>query len=348
MHTETERTRQMNLQHAEVPAKSMQAITQHAYGSAEVLRQKTIEIPVIGTDDVLIEVRAAGLDRGTWHLMAGKPYLIRALGFGLTRPKQRVPGLDVAGRVVSVGKGVTRFSINDEVFGIAKGSFAEYASALEDKLVLKPKALSYKQAAAATVSGITALEALTDIGNVKKGQRVLIVGASGGVGSFAVQIAKAKGAIVTGICSAEKMESVLSLGANEVIDYKTNYFEQLKNQYDLIIDIGGRNRIANLRSLLKRDGTLVFVGGEGGNDISGGIGRQIRGVLMSPFLRHNLKMFVSAESGQMISRLCELIQSGRVTPSINHEYSLNEVRDAMQALEAGQIKGKCIVVVRPQ
>src|SRR5436305_10605138 len=191
----------------------MRAIVQHSFGSAEVLHVEDVDRPAIADDEVLLQVRAAGLDRGTWHFMAGKPYLFRLFGAGLRRPKQPIPGLDVAGAVAAAGAAVTRFEVGDEVFGIGSGSFAEYASAREDKLAHKPASLTFDQAAVVSISGLTALQSLRDVGRIEPGQHVLIVGASGGVGSYAVQIAKAAGAEVTGVCSTGKMDLVRSLGA---------------------------------------------------------------------------------------------------------------------------------------
>ncbi len=324
----------------------MQAIVQHQYGSAEVLEHAVIDRPTIGDKEVLIEVHSAGLDRGTWHLMTGTPYLIRILGFGFSRPKQATPGLDVAGRVTAVGKAVNRFAVGDEVFGIAKGSFAEYAAASEDKLVTKPAGLSFDAAAVATVSGITALEALTDIGHIQAGERVLIVGASGGVGSFAVQLAKALGAEVTGVASASKSDFVLSLGADYVFDYRTNYLENANCEYDLIVDIGGRTKVSSLRKLLTDTGTLVFVGGEGGNKITGGIGRQIGASLMSIFFKQRLTMFVSGESLEHITRLREFLESGAVSPAIGKRFKLSEVPTAMHELASGLTSGKSVIAVK--
>src|SRR4249919_1938778 len=197
-------------------ANTMRAIVQDAYGSAEVFRLAQIERPQIADNEVLVQVHAAGLDRGTWHVMTGQPYLLRLLGFGFRRPKNQVPGLDVAGTVVATGSAVTRFSSGDEVFGVSRGSFAEYAAVLEDKLARKPTTLAFDQAAVVTISAGTALQALTDAGRVEPGQRVLVIGASGGVGTFAVQLAKAFGAEVTGVCSTTKTDLVRSLGADHV------------------------------------------------------------------------------------------------------------------------------------
>ncbi|ASJ73257.1 NAD(P)-dependent alcohol dehydrogenase [Granulosicoccus antarcticus] len=326
---------------------TMQAIVQHRYGSSEVLEHTTIDRPTFGDKEVLIEVHSAGLDRGTWHLMTGTPYLIRILGFGFSKPKQATPGLDVAGRVAAIGKSVSRLAVGDEVFGIANGSFAEYATASEDTLAIKPADLSFEAAAAATVSGVTALEALSDIGQLKAGERVLIVGASGGVGTFAVQLAKAMGAEVTGVASASKSNLVLSLGADHIVDYSTDYLEDPTHQYDLIIDIGGRNKVSSLRKLLTLTGTLVFVGGEGGNRITGGIGRQIGTSLMSIFYKQRLTMFVSSVSLKNITRLREFIESGAVTPTVGKCFNLNEAQTAMREMEAGMTCGKSVIVIQP-
>ena len=241
----------------------MRAIVQTEYGTADVLRVAEIERPVIGADEVLVKVRAAGLDRGTWHLMAGMPYAAR-LVVGLRAPKNPVPGLDVAGVVVAIGSEVTRFQPGDEVFGVSKGSFAEFAAARESKLARKPSNLTFEQAAAVPVSGMTALRGLTDVGHLQAGQKVLIIGASGGVGSFAVQIAKALGAEVTGVCSTSKLDLVRSIGADHVIDYSQDDFANGETRYDLILDTGGNSTLSRLRRALTPRGTLVIVGGEGG------------------------------------------------------------------------------------
>jgi NADPH:quinone reductase-like Zn-dependent oxidoreductase len=329
------------------PGKTMRAIVQRSYGSAEVLKLETLDIPPIGPKEVLIEVHCAALDRGTWHLMTGTPYLIRMLGFGLLRPKQLTPGLDVAGRVIEIGSHVTRFSPGDEVFGIANGSFAEYTVASEDKLVAKPADMTYEIAAAAPISGTTALEALTDVGQLQAGQKVLIVGASGGVGTYTVQLAKALGAEVTGVASASKANLLRSLGADHIVDYQTDYLANSECHYDLIIDIGGRNKVSRLRRVLTPEGTLVFVGGEGGNHFTGGIGRQVWASLMSIFLKQRLTMFIAGESHLTIERLSGFIQSGEVQPSIGTRYSLDDVPAAMNAIEVGNVRGKAVIMVRP-
>lgn len=263
---------------------TMRAIVQDRYGSADALGLETTQRPAIADDEVLIEVHAAGVDRGTEHLMTGRPYLVRLAGYGITKPKYRVPGLDVAGVVVEAGSAVTRFNEGDEVFGTANGSFAEFATASENTLAAKPSNLSFEQAAVVPVSGVTALKALVDVGGVEAGQRVLVIGASGGVGTHAVQLAKALGAEVTGVASTSKLEMVRSLGAHHVIDYTTTDFADGDHEYDLVLDIGGRSGIARLRRALTKNGTLVIVGGEDGNRFTGGIGRQLRAVALSPFV----------------------------------------------------------------
>ena len=239
-------------QRAQDEAATMRAIVQRTYGSSETLQLGQVARPTIEADQVLIEVHAAGVDRGVWHLMTGLPYLVRLMGFGFRRPKQPVPGADVAGRIVAVGKDVDRFTVGDEVFGIASGAYAEYAVADAHKLARKPASLPFDQAAVSTISGITALQALTEIGHVEAGQDVLIIGASGGVGSYAVQLAKALGATVTGVASGSKAELVRSLGADAVVDYATDDYLDGSTRYDLIIDIGGRNPLRALRKALTK------------------------------------------------------------------------------------------------
>ena len=333
------------MNNADDATNTMRAIVQDSYGSADVLRLAEIARPEIADNEVLVHVQAAGLDRGTWHVMAGRPYLMRILGFGFRKPKNRVPGLDVAGTVVAVGSAVTRFSPGDEVFGISRGSFAEYAAVLEDKLARKPANLTFEQAAAVPISAGTALQALTDAGSVEPGQRVLIIGASGGVGSYAVQLAKAFGAEVTGVCSTAKLDLVRSLGADHVIDYTQQDFADGTNRYDLILDIGGNSSLSRLRSALTPSGTLVIVGGEEGGKWTGGFGRSLRAPLLSPFVRQKLTMLASKERASDQERLTPLIESGKVTPSIDRTYSLDEVPDAMRHLETGQVRGKVVITI---
>lgn len=324
---------------------TMRAIVQRRYGSADSLELAQVPRPDFGSDEVLIEVHAAGVDRGVVHLMAGTPYLIRLMGFGVRRPKTPVPGMDVSGRVVAIGADVERFRVGDEVFGIAKGSYAEYATATESKLTHKPASITHEQAGAIAISGITALQAVEDIADVRPGQTVLVLGASGGVGSYAVQIAKTLGATVTGVASGAKADMVRSLGADEVIDYSTTDYLDGRNRYDVIIDTGGLNPLRQLRKALNNNGTLVIVGGEGGGRWTGGIGRQLRAVALSPFVSQRLTMFISEEHHGRMKRLATLIESGEVAPAVSEEFDLVEVPEAIRRLEAGQISGKAVIVV---
>jgi NADPH:quinone reductase-like Zn-dependent oxidoreductase len=325
---------------------TMRAVVQHAYGSAETLQLDDIARPTVAADEVLIEVHAAGVDRGVWHLMTGMPYLVRVMGYGLRRPAQPVPGADVAGRVVEVGADVERFTVGDEVFGIGDGSFAQLAVAKEHKLARKPASLTWEQAAVASISGITALQALTDVGKVEAGQRVLVIGASGGVGSYAVQIAKALGARVTGVASTAKLGLVRDLGADDVIDYTAGDYLDGSRRFDLIVDTGGRNPLRRLRRALTETGTLVIVGGEGGDRLTGGMARQIGATLWSPFVSQRLTMFISAEDHAHIDRLAELIERGEVTPAVGARYSLDDAPVAIADLAAGRAQAKSVIVVR--
>lgn len=325
---------------------TMRAISQREYGSAETLEVTETAIPEVGSDEVLVEVHAAGVDRGVWHLMMGMPYLIRGMGYGFSKPKTPIPGLDVSGRVAAVGSDVTRFAVNDEVFGIATGTFAEYAVAEERKLAHKPANLSHEQAGVAAISGITALQGVVDVAAVQQDQRVLVIGASGGVGSYAVQIAKALGAHVTGVASGRKLDMVRSLGADEVVDYATGDYLDGSIRYDVILDIGGLNPLRRLRTALTETGTLVIVGGEGGGRFTGGIGRQLRALLMSPFIRQRLTMFISNESHTHIERLAQFMADGRVTPALGRRYPLEDAPNAIADLEAGRASGKSVIVVR--
>jgi NADPH:quinone reductase-like Zn-dependent oxidoreductase len=326
---------------------TMQAAVRYRYGSADAVGVEQIGVPSPGAGQVLIEVVAAGLDRGVWHVMAGRPYVARLAGFGVRAPKQPVLGMDVAGRVVAVGPSVDEFAVGDEVMGIASGSFAEYAVADAAKVARKPANLTFEQAAVSTISGITALQALSKVGGVEAGQRVLVIGASGGVGSFAVQIAKALGATVTGVASTSKLEFVTSLGADAVVDYTTTDIADLDDRFDLIIDTGGRAPLRKLRRILTERGTYVIVGAETDGRLIGGVGRNLRAVLMSMFTRQRLTFFISSESRTYIDPLVELLTSGDVVPAIGRRATLDEVPDAIRALVAGRASGKTAVTVRP-
>jgi NADPH:quinone reductase-like Zn-dependent oxidoreductase len=325
------------------PKGTMRAVVQDAYGSADVFHLAKINIPEVADQEVLVRVHAAGLDRGTWHVMAGRPYVIR-LAFGLRKPKHPVPGLDLAGTVAAVGPGVIKFSPGDEVFGTGKGSFAEYTVAPQDQLASKPAGLSFEQAAVVPVSGLTALQALTDIGRLQPGQQVLIIGASGGVGSYAVQLAKALGAEVTGVSSPTKLDLVRSLGADHAIDYTRDDFANREHRYDLILDIGGNPALARLRRALTPTGTAVIVGGEHGGSLIG-LGRPFRAVALSLFVRQRLTFFVSRERASDLERLAEFIEAGKLAPSIDLAYPLEQTSEAMRHLEAGKVRGKIAITV---
>jgi len=322
---------------------TMRAVIQDRYGSSEVLRLGRVARPVIADNEVLVEVRAAGLDRGTEHLMTGKPYAMR-LGFGIRRPKNPVSGRDVAGTVAAVGASVTRFAIGDEVYGIAPGSFAEYAVAREDKLARKPANLTFPQAAVVPISAGTALQALRDVGRVQTGQSVLVLGASGGVGSYAVQLAKAFGAQVTGVCSTAKLDLVASLGADDVIDYTVEDFADGTRRYDLILDIAGNPSVRRLRRALQPHGTAVFVGAEHAGSVTG-MGRQLRGALVSPFVGQRLSLFLAKERATDFETLTDLIEAGELTPTLDRSYPLDQAPDAMRKLEQGEARGKIALTI---
>jgi NADPH:quinone reductase-like Zn-dependent oxidoreductase len=320
----------------------MRAITQRQYGGPEVLSYETVPRPTLKPDEALVHVHAAGLDRGTWHVMTGKPYIAR-LALGLRRPKATVPGLDLAGVVVAVGSDVKRVNVGDEVFGIGRGSFAEFTAAKESKLAIKPSSIPFEHAAAIPVSGLTAFGGFCDVGKLQAGQKVLIIGASGGVGSYAVQIAKAFGADVTGVCSASKRDFVRELGADRVIDYATEDFARNKQAYDLIFDLGGNPTLPRLRSALTPNGTLVIGGGEGGGRWFGGLDRQLRAVLLSPFLKQRLVMLVAKEHYSGLEPILELIAKGQVRPAIERTYELEDAAAALRHLESGRTFGKLVI-----
>jgi NADPH:quinone reductase-like Zn-dependent oxidoreductase len=321
----------------------MKAIVQDSYGTADVLELEDIDTPVAGGGDVLLRVQAASAFIGDWHVMTGLPYVFRLVN-GLREPKARVRGQDVAGRVEAVGEGVTRFQPGDEVFGVCDGSFAEYATARTDKIAPKPANLTFEQSAAVPTTGSTALQAVRDKGKVKPGQKVLIIGAAGGVGTFAVQIAKAFGAHVTGVCSTSKVDLVRSIGADDVIDYTRDDFAEGR-RYDLILDIAGRRSVSHLRRAVAPRGTLVIVGGEGGGRWFGGIDRQLRAQMLSPFVSQKLGTFVAKQNSENLIALKELIEAGKVTPVIDRTYPLSDVPEAMRYVEAGHARGKVVITV---
>jgi NADPH:quinone reductase-like Zn-dependent oxidoreductase len=325
----------------------MKAIVQDVYGSADVLELRDINRPPIGDEEVLVQVRAAGVDPGVWHLMAGEPYLIRVMGFGLRTPKVKVRGRDVAGVAAAAGARVTRFGAGDQVYGTCEsGSFAEYAAAPEERLAAKPASLSFEQAAVVPISGVTALQAVRDSGRVQPGQQVMVIGAAGGVGSFAVQIAKASGARVTGVCSSPKTGLVLSLGADDVIDYTHDEIDCNGARYDVVIDTAGNRPLSLLRRAMTPRGTLVLVGGEhGGGRVLGGFDRQLRAPLVSMFAGQRLRGLLAKEGAEDLQAITRLIDSGAVTPVIDRTYALADAADAIRYLAGGHAAGKVVVTV---
>jgi NADPH:quinone reductase-like Zn-dependent oxidoreductase len=323
---------------------TMRAIVQERYGATEVLQAGEVALPEIAEDEVLVRVRAAGMDRGTWHLMTGKPYLMRVIGFGFRGPKNRVPGIDVSGVVVALGSDAAGFAVGDEVYGMSRGSFAEYAAVRTDKLALKPQGLSFAAAATVPISAGTALQAL-ELGGVQPGQHVLVLGASGGVGTYAVQLAKALGAEVTGVSSTGKLDLVRELGADNVLDYTKQDFADGSQTFDLILDIGGNPQLARLRRALTPTGTAVLVGGEEGGSWTGGFGRSLRAPLRSLFTRKRLAMLASKERASDLERVSGFIEAGQVTPSVDGRYPLERTRDAMERMIAGAVRGKVAIVL---
>jgi NADPH:quinone reductase-like Zn-dependent oxidoreductase len=332
----------------------MKAMTQDRYGSADVLTLDDIDKPAVGDDEVLIRVRAAGVGPDVWHLMTGRPYFVRLMGFGLRKPKARVAGRDVAGSVEAVGKEVTQFRPEDEVFGTCRGAFAEYAYAGagseggvggDGVLAPKPANLTFEQAAGVPTSASAALQGLRRAGGIQAGQTVLIIGASGGVGTFAVQLAKAFEAQVTGVCRTPKVDLVRSIGADHVIDYTREDFADGAHRYDLILDTAGRRSLSHLRRALTAQGTLVIVGGEGGGRWTGGFDRQLRAVLLSRFLRQQLRSLTAVERREDLLFLKDVIEAGKLTPVINRTYPLNEAPKALSDADEGHGLGKAVITI---
>ena len=326
---------------------TMQAIVQDKYGSADVLELREIDKPKIAADEVLVRVKAAGVDRGVWHMVTGQPYMMRAMGFGLRAPKTNTPGMDLAGVVEAVGENVTRFRQGDEVFGTVIGAkaFAEFAKLEEDKLAYKPENLSFEEAAAVPVSALAALKGVRGVGNVQPGQNVLIIGASGGVGHYAVQIAKSLGAVVTGVASTSKLDMVREIGADYVIDYTKEDITDSGIKYDGIIDIGGNRKLRKLRRALTRKGTLVITGGEGGGKWFGGIERQLRALMWSVFVGQKLTSYISMENLEDLQTLKRMIEDGKLKPVVDRSFPLAETADAIRYLESGCARGKIVVTI---
>lgn len=326
---------------------TMKAVVQDRYGPApeNLFRVAQIDRPTIGDGEVLVRVHAASVDRGTWHIMAGLPYPIRLAGFGLRRPKYANPGRSLAGTVEGVGAGAGGFAPGDEVYGTCNGSFAEYVTARADQLAPKPATLTFEQAAAAPISAVTALQGLRDRGRVQPGHKLLIVGASGGVGTFAVQIAKSLGAEVTGVCSTGKIDLVRSLGADHVMDYTDDDID--RRRYDVVLDTGGHRSLRRLRRALTPRGTLVIVGSETDGRWLGGFDRTIRAMLLSPFVGQKLAPLASTENAADLIVLTGLFESGKVTPVVDRTYPLEEAAAAIRHLLDGRARGKVVVSVSP-
>lgn len=322
----------------------MKAITRDAYGSAGVLSLTDVEQPVPGDDDVLLRVRAAGVDMGVWHLLEGVPYLMRP-ATGLRRPRNPLLGIDVAGEVEAAGANVTGFKPGDRVFGTCDGSYAEYARTPRDRLVAIPDNITFEQAAALPTSGMTALTALRDAGRVRPGQGVLVIGAGGGVGTFAVQLAKVFGAEVTGVCGTSKADLVRSIGADHVVDYTREDFADGGRRYDLIIDTAGNRSVSHLRRALTPRGTFVIVGGEGGGRWLAGMDRGLRTVLLGPFTRQNLRIIFAFPKQENLQTLAELAGDGKISPVVERTYPLSDVPEAVRELAKGHARGKMVITV---
>ncbi len=323
----------------------MKAIIQDTYGSPDVLQLKDIDRPVVRDDEALVRVHAAAVHPGDLLIMRGQPYILRVLGFGLRRPKKQVPGFDVAGHVEAVGTKVTKFRPGNEVFGVCKGALVEYVSTSQDKLAPKPANLTLEQAAAVPISGLVALRALRDHGKVQPGQKVLINGASGGIGTFAVQIAKSLGAEVTGVCSTRNVDMVRSIGADHVIDHTQEDFTRSGRHYDVILDNVANRSLSDCRRALTPTGTLIPNNGTAGGRWTGTLGRTIMALVMSPFLRQRLRPFVSKDGNGDLVVLKELIEAGKVTPIIDRTYKLSEAPDAIRHLAEGHARGKVVITV---
>jgi len=332
---------------AAAPARPMKAIVYCDYGSADVLKLEDIEKPTPGDDDVLVRVRAAALNPLDWHYMRGTPYIMR-METGLRKPKVTRLGVDFAGTVEAVGKNVTQFKPGDDVFGGRTGAFAEYVTVRQDRsVVLKPQDLTFEQAASVPVAAITALQGLRDEGNVQPGQKVLINGASGGVGTFAVQIARSFGADVTGVCSTRNLDMVRSIGAGRVVDYTKEDFTRVDERYDVVLDNVGNRSLLDVRHVMNPEGKYILIGG-GGPDDGRWIGpliKPIKAVVLSWFVRQDMGMHLAELNREDLTVLRDLMQAGKVTPVIDRTYPLSEVPEAIRYLETGRARGKVVITL---
>jgi NADPH:quinone reductase-like Zn-dependent oxidoreductase len=322
----------------------MKAAIYARYGGPEVVQITDVEKPVPNDNEVLIKVHAASVNPYDWHFMRGLPYVLRLVA-GMRKPKDTRLGADVAGQVEAVGRNVTHFSAGDEVFGTCRGAFAQYARASESTLVTKPKGVTFEQAASAPIAALTALQGLRDKGHVQPGQKVLINGAAGGVGTFAVQIAKSFGANVTGVCSTRNVEMVRSIGANQVLDYTHEDFTQSGQRYDIIFDAVGNHSLSACRRVLNSKGILVMAGGTAGRWMIGPLTRGITAGVTSRFTSQNMVGILAKPNRGDLTILGELMATGKVTPVIDRRYSLSEVPEAIRYLEAGHAQGKVVIVL---
>jgi NADPH:quinone reductase-like Zn-dependent oxidoreductase len=321
----------------------MRAIVRERYGPPEDLRLDTVDEPVVGADDVLVRVAAAGVDQGVWHLVTGLPKAIRLAGFGVRKPKNHVPGMDVAGVVTAVGADVTGFGPGDEVFGVGSSTYAEYAAVPARNLVRKPADVPFPDAAAVPISGLAALQGLRK-GGVREGQRVLVIGAAGGVGSYAVQLAVAAGADVTGVCRTEKVDYVRSLGADDVLDYTREAITDGGRRYDVVLDTGGNRTLRELRRALTPTGTLVIVGAEVGG-MKQGVERQLLAMLLTPFLRQRLRSYVSGPNPADLQALADHLADGTVRAPVDRIFPLADAGAAITYLREGRARGKVVLAV---
>ena len=326
------------------PENAMKAIVYDRYGPPDVLELREVDKPAAKDDEVLVRVHAASVNPADWHLMTGTPYIAR-LSAGLRKPKDQIPGLDVAGRVEAVGSNVTRIRPGDEVFGAHSKTFAEYVCVPEDGIALKPANLTFEQAAAVPVAGITALQGLRDKGRLQPGQKVLIIGASGGVGTFAVQLAKWLGADVTGVCSTRNVELVRSIGADHVVDYTQEDFTRRGQRYDVVFQVAGTRSPSDCRRVLTSRGTLVLCSGEGGGRLLGPVGRIVGALVRSRFWSQRAVMWISNATSKDLVELKELIEAGTVTPVIDRRYPLDEASEALRYQEKGHTQGKTVITV---
>jgi NADPH:quinone reductase-like Zn-dependent oxidoreductase len=320
----------------------MKAIAQDRYGPPDVLMLRDVDKPPLGDGDVLVRVRASSVNPADWHFITGKPFVVRLAGGGLNKPKNPVPGIDVTGVVEAIGKDVTGLRAGDEVFGWCKSAYAEYSSAAEDHFVPKPANITFEQAAAVPIAATTALQGLRDMGKLQAGQKVLVIGASGGVGTFAVQIAKVLGAEVTGVCSTRNVDLVRSIGADHVVDYTREDFSRGEQRYDLIFQLAGTARASECRRVLTPKGTLVLSSGEGRFS---GVDRMLSAMVSSPFLSQRLTTWVAKLNKADLVTLADLMQSGKVTPVIDRTYALADTAEAVRHLEGGHTRGKIVISV---